>query len=80
MNNVEIEQERFIRMPEVMYISGLKRGQIYRMVATKEFPPMIHLSERCVGWTLSSVRRWRDKRIADAKIAAESEDQTVCEE
>jgi prophage regulatory protein len=62
--------DRIIRLPEVMEITGLSKSSIYRKLrATDEngrpapaFPVPVELCENAVGWWLSEVVAWNDSR------------------
>ena len=61
--------DRFARLPEVEYLTGLKRSSIYRQMAVNKFPQAISLDggaepEGAVGWSLPAVRKWMRERTA----------------
>jgi len=57
----------FIRLPEVMARTGLKRSSIYKFVNQGTFPAQIPLGERAVGWDESEVSAWIETRIQAAR-------------
>ncbi len=58
---------RFIRLPEVITRTGLKRSSIYAAVQAGTFPAQIPLGERAVGWDESEVSAWIESRIQAAR-------------
>lgn len=64
MNNTGITIERrFLRLPEVENICGLKKSHIYRLIKSKRFPEAIKLGDRAVAWDAQEVENWRQQRI-----------------
>ncbi|WP_273854901.1 helix-turn-helix transcriptional regulator [Serratia liquefaciens] len=60
-----IPRERFIRLPEVLYTTGLSRSTVYEMMTRKQFPAQISLGGKNVAWLASEVDQWMDERIAN---------------
>lgn len=60
------------RLPQVKARTGLSRSEIYRRVATGDFPQPIKLGVRATAWSSDEVSGWVAERIAarDAKLAA----------
>jgi prophage regulatory protein len=56
---------RFLRLPEVEAVTGLKRSQIYEDILDGRFPAPVPLGERAVGWIEDEVAAWLDARIAE---------------
>lgn len=54
---------RFIRLPEVMNRTGLKRSSIYSYMEEGRFPYSSKLGERSVAWVESEVQEWIEQRI-----------------
>lgn len=57
------EDDYIMRLSEVMRKTGLSRSTVYNLVAAKEFPRQINLSQRSVGWLASEVTAWLNQRI-----------------
>jgi len=55
-------QDRIIRITEVMAMTGLSRSGIYAAIKEGTFPAQLKLSVRSSGWLESEVVAWRDKR------------------
>lgn len=55
-------QDRIIRITEVMAMTGLSRSGIYAAIKEGTFPAQLKLSVRSSGWLESEVIAWRDKR------------------
>ena len=60
---------RFLRLPEVIQISGYRRTTIYEMIKAGNFPAPVHLGPRAVAWLESEVEAWMQERI-DARDRA----------
>lgn len=60
------------RLPQVKARTGLSRSELYRRIATGDFPQPVKLGERASAWSASEVDGWITGRIAarDAKAAA----------
>jgi len=63
MHMLEIQQERFIRLSEVIQRTGLSRSTIYLNISKGEFPKNISLGVRSVGWLESEIQEWMQRRI-----------------
>ncbi|GAA3898233.1 AlpA family transcriptional regulator [Gibbsiella dentisursi] len=61
----DTRRERFIRLPEVLYTTGLSRSSVYEMISRKQFPAQISLGGKNVAWLASEVEQWMDERIAN---------------
>ena len=59
----------FLRLPEVIQISGYRRTSIYEMIKAGNFPAPVHLGSRAVAWLESEVEAWMQERI-DARDQA----------
>ena len=53
-----MEQDRFIREPEVKRLTGLSRTTRWRLERKGEFPQRRQLSENAIGWLHGEVRVW----------------------
>lgn len=50
--------DRFLRLPEVLAMTGLSRATLYRKVQCGTFPRQIKLNLRCAGWRESDIVEW----------------------
>ncbi len=57
------QSRRFLRLPEVIHISGYGRTSIYEKIKTGEFPKPYPLGARAVGWLAEDIEAWIDSRI-----------------
>lgn len=55
---------RFMRLPEVIEISGYARSSIYALMARGEFPKPVKLGSKAVAWVEDEVLAWQTQRIA----------------
>lgn len=53
---------RFLRLPEVMRLTGLGQDSIYRLGREGSFPKPRKISERATGWREDEIRTWIDSR------------------
>ena len=58
-------RDRFIRLPEVLYTTGLSRSTVYEMMTRKQFPAQISLGGKTVAWLESEIESWMAGRIAN---------------
>ena len=52
----------FLRLPEVMRVTGLARSTVYRLMAEDGFPAPCRLGRRAVGWRSDDIARWSAAR------------------
>lgn len=50
--------DRFLRLPAVLWRTGLSRATLYRKIAAGTFPRQVKIGERCCGWRESEVTAW----------------------
>lgn len=55
--------ERFIRIREVMQLTGLARSTIFQMSSTGRFPKQVPLGCAARGWLESEVAQWCDEQV-----------------
>ena len=60
---------RFLRLPDVMAATGLKRSALYDAIADGTFPKPVKLSQRAVGWPESDLTAWAESRLAEREAA-----------
>lgn len=54
--------DRFLRLNQVMRITGLSRNALQRQELAGIFPPKYRISSRAVAWKESEVKRWMASR------------------
>ena len=60
-----MEQQRFIRLPEVKSVTGLSRSTIYSLVGNGTFPRQVSIGGgRAIGWLESEIQGWIGERVA----------------
>ena len=52
----------FLRLPDVMRVTGLARSTVYRLMAEDDFPAPCRLGRRAVGWRSDDIARWSAAR------------------
>lgn len=60
---------KILRINEVMAVTGLKRGSIYKGILAETFPKQIKLGERASGWLESEVQGWINEKAAEREAA-----------
>ena len=55
---------KFLRIRQVMQITGLSRMTIYRLELAGKFPKRRQLSQNSVAWLESDITAWGDSRPA----------------
>ena len=60
---------RILRLPMVIELTGLSRSTIYLHIKDGEFPKPISLGRRAVGWLESDIQQWLDQRIEESREA-----------
>jgi prophage regulatory protein len=53
---------KFLRIKQVMQVTGLSRMTIYRLELAGKFPKRRQLSENSVAWLESDIAAWADSR------------------
>ena len=52
--------DRFMRLPEVENITGLKKSAIWKWINEGNFPKGIQLSKKTTVWRESAIKEWQD--------------------
>jgi prophage regulatory protein len=52
----------FLRVRDVMRVTGLARSTLYRMMAEQCFPAPCRLGSRAVGWRSDDIAQWTRSR------------------
>ena len=55
---------RFLRLPEVLRITGMSKTFIYDRINDGTFPRQIQLGSRTVVWNEQEVTKWMEDRMA----------------
>ncbi|PTQ12920.1 DNA-binding protein [Sphingomonas oleivorans] len=63
------ENDRLVRLPEVMNRTGLSRTTIYRRMGEGTFPARVPLGRNSVAWYESDIRVWVSNPTAWIKAA-----------
>lgn len=67
---VEVKPVRFIRLPEVLAITGMSRSQTYRLESLGQFPKHVKLGVAMSAWIEAEVMQWCADRIAAREAKA----------
>ena len=57
--------DEIARRPKVESVTGLACSTIYLQMKNGTFPKPIKIGERAVGWRMSEVNAWLERRTAD---------------
>ena len=55
---------RFLRLPEVLQITGMGKTFVYALMKDGTFPKQIQLGSRTVVWNEQEVTKWMEDRMA----------------
>ncbi len=58
---------RFIKLPQVISITGLSRSSIYLAISEGRFPQQVPLGARSVVWLESEVQEFMQNCVANRK-------------
>ncbi|MEW6984317.1 helix-turn-helix transcriptional regulator [Colwelliaceae bacterium 6471] len=53
----------YIRLPQVLYLTGLGKTSIYKLMNAKEFPQAISFGARRIAWKRSDIQSWIESKI-----------------
>lgn len=59
---------RFLRIKEVIHLTGLSRASIYRAMDDGSFPLSVRLTKKSVGWKDVEIYEWMNSRKATPGI------------
>ena len=57
------QQDRFLRLPDVAFLTGLRRSSIYALSKAGTFPKAVHLTGYSVAWRKSELEAWMAERL-----------------
>ena len=60
------KNNRFLKLKQVMSITGIGRSTIYFWMKQSLFPASIKLGERSIGWLEADIEGWMDERISES--------------
>jgi prophage regulatory protein len=55
-------QLKFLRLKDVISLTGISKSTIYLLMSKKSFPPHYQLGRRSVGWKQSDIEHWMSSR------------------
>lgn len=58
---------RFLRLREVLELTGLSRSQTYRLEAAGKFPRRVKLGESASAWLDTEIAEWQAERVAASR-------------
>ena len=61
----QVTAPRFLRVREVLEMTGMSRSFIYAQMAEGAFPRQIHLGPRTIVWNKQEVVQWMEDRMAN---------------
>ena len=62
----QVDPPRFIRLPQVIEMTGMGKTFIYARISDGTFPTQIQLGSRSVVWNEREVIDWMNQQIATA--------------
>ena len=58
---------RFIKLPQVISITGLSRSAVYQAISEGRFPKQINLGARSIAFLESEVQEWMEACVANRR-------------
>lgn len=62
--------KKFLRLPEVIALVGIKRTVIYERIKAGTFPAPIQIGARAVAWSEDDVANWQQNLVRGVKKTA----------
>lgn len=59
---------KFLKLNQVMSMTGLSRSSIYLAIAENRFPKQVPLGGRSVAWVQDEIEQWMDACVANRNI------------
>lgn len=69
----KLDVDRFIRLPEVLALTGKSSASIYRDMHDGTFPKPIVLGPNARAWRLSEIKAWQAERVLARDSGADAE-------
>lgn len=57
------DEDRLLRLPEVLRLTGMCRSALYDQMAQGHFPGSIKIGQRATSWSAKAVRNWIAQRV-----------------
>ena len=61
--------QSFIRLPEVLRLTGKSRTAIYDAIKRNEFPSQVRIGPRQVAWESTAIKNWQEACIQSSRQA-----------
>lgn len=61
------EEDRLMRLPEVLRLTGMCRSALYDQMARGQFPRSIKIGQRATSWSARAVREWIARRVDESE-------------
>jgi prophage regulatory protein len=58
---------KFLKLPQVISITGLSRSAVYQAISEGRFPKQINLGARSIAFLESEVQEWMEECIANRR-------------
>ena len=58
---------KFLKLPQVISITGLSRSAVYQAISEGRFPNQINLGARSIAFLESEVQEWMEECIANRR-------------
>jgi prophage regulatory protein len=57
----------FIRLPQVLYLTGLGKTSIYKLMKNNAFPQAISFGARRIAWKRCDIQFWIESKVQARK-------------
>jgi prophage regulatory protein len=62
--------QKFLRLPEVIRLTGRKRSSVYADMAAGKMPKCIKIGPRAVAWDAGEIAAWQASKLAERDAAS----------
>lgn len=62
----EKDLDRFLRLNEVLHVTGLGRNTVYRRIREGTFPKQVRIGPNSVAWRQSAIAKWMSDLVSDS--------------
>ncbi|MGG5288859.1 helix-turn-helix transcriptional regulator [Pseudomonas shirazensis] len=70
---ISAANDRFMRLDEVIKVTGLGRNTIYRRIGEGTFPRQVRLGPKSVAWLQSAISAWMTS-VVEGSLAPLADD------
>jgi len=57
---MSVSLQKFLKLPEVINITGKSRSSIYSSIQKGIFPAPLKIGQKAIAWSTESIRQWQE--------------------